>query len=199
MPVTINKLSNEVFLDIFQYLDYFELKKCMRVNKTFNAIIKHTAFDRVLFRSATVINKDGIIKDATFATHPVLRHAPYTEKSRIKKVQLSKPHTYEDYDPPKYLLENKVADEQATSPPVSYLRITPCRVQTEAEIENPRGVTIRQLYEAMCNLYKDPATMPPLEGYGDYIGRFVLCHWVYYDRGEEFSPRDLLLGGYWDD
>ncbi|KAG9602551.1 hypothetical protein KCU77_g1979, partial [Aureobasidium melanogenum] len=86
MPVTTNKLPNEVFLDILQHLDYYEIKKCMRVNKAFNAIIKHTAFDRVLFRSATVIGKDGIIKDSTFATHPVLRHAPYTEKPPSRKM-----------------------------------------------------------------------------------------------------------------
>lgn len=198
MPVTINNLPNEVFLDILQHLDYYGLKKCMRVNKTFNAIIKHTAFDKVLFRSTTVIDKTGIIKDSTFATHSALRHAMYVEKHRIEKIKLSKPHTYEDYDPPKYLLQNMVVEEQATSPPVSYLRITPCRVQTEVEIENPDGVTIRQLYEAMCRLCEDSETMPPLENEPENETCFVLCHWVYYDCGEEFTPRDLLLGGFWD-
>lgn len=199
MPVTINNLPNEVLLDILQHLDYYGLKKCMRVNKTFNAIIKHTAFDRVLFRSTTVIGKNRIIKDSTFATHPVLRHAPYVEKSPIEKIELSKPQTYEEYNPPKYLIRNKVADEQATSPPVSYLRITPCRVQIEVEVENPHGVTIRQLYETMCHVYEDPTTIPQLENdpYNEY--RLCLCNWVYYDRGEEFSPKDLLLGGYWDE
>ncbi|KAK6008597.1 hypothetical protein QM012_000500 [Aureobasidium pullulans] len=125
MPVTINSLPNEVFLDILQHLDYYGLKKCMRVNKAFNVIIKHTAFDRVLFRSATVIGKNGIIQDSTFYTFPVLRHASYIEKCPIGSM----------------------------SPPE----------------DDPNDTT-----------------------------RFVLCHWVYYDSGDEFSPPDLLLGGYWD-
>lgn len=93
MLATINNLPNEVLLDIIQHLDYYDLKKCMRVNKVFNAIIiKHTTFDRVLFRSASVIGKDGIIiKDSTFAIHPALRHAPYVEKTRTERLKLSKP------------------------------------------------------------------------------------------------------------
>ncbi|KAH0376270.1 hypothetical protein KCU92_g9845, partial [Aureobasidium melanogenum] len=70
MLVTVNSFPNEVSLDTLQHIDYSGFEKCMRVNKAFNAIIKHTALDRVLFRSTTVIGKDSILKNSTFATLP---------------------------------------------------------------------------------------------------------------------------------
>ncbi|CAD0087056.1 unnamed protein product [Aureobasidium vineae] len=199
MTVTINNFPNEILLEILQDFDYYDLKKCMRANKAFNAIIKHTAFDRVLFRSANVIGKDGIIKYSTFATHPALKRTMFPDQSPNDQIELRWPHNNFLYDPPKYLLQNKVADEQVTSPPVSYVRVKPYQVETRVEVENPNGITIRQLHEAMCSVYEDPDTTPPLVGSRNGKARMGVSYWLYPERGGEFSPHDLLLERWWDE
>jgi hypothetical protein len=153
MLVTVNSFPNEVSLDTLQHIDYSGFEKCMRVNKAFNAIIKHTALDRVLFRSTTVIGKDSILKNSTFATLPVLRNAPHSEEFPSRRFS-SASLTYTTTTIP--LRTCFRTRWSINKQPRHYLCITPCRVQTEPEIESLHGVRIRQLYEAMCRIYEVP-------------------------------------------
>jgi hypothetical protein len=65
------ELPNELWLQVFEDLDYADLKRCQRVSKSFNALINAPYLDRNLFRG-TVLPATAPIEFGRVNAHPAL-------------------------------------------------------------------------------------------------------------------------------
>ncbi|THZ37693.1 hypothetical protein D6C86_01001 [Aureobasidium pullulans] len=149
MAATINSLPIELLFEMFSYLDYFGLKGCTRVNKAFNAIIKHSNFDKTLFRSTKILGIDDCVEKADFAFHPALQYIYYQAGLRPEMAFLMPAYVRENDHRVRCLLDQEVSNEQATSPAVSFVRVgLPCSPKY-IEVRNINGISIRQLYQAL--------------------------------------------------
>ncbi|KAH0028163.1 hypothetical protein KCU78_g3727, partial [Aureobasidium melanogenum] len=209
MPITINSLPNEVILNILLYLDYQGLKKCMRINKAFNAIIKCTAFDKQLFRSSRVIGKHEIIDRSTLSLHPVLIHKQPRAFAGNYGSILETDTSDEQATLPSvtYLSPSasKVLDEHTTAPPVGYLCIdlfsnSEHLAMYRVRIKNPQGVTIRQLCKEMRRIHDEHGISRfPTNPEDSY--KIVLWGWncnCLKNVEDELTPNDLVLAGGWN-
>jgi len=79
---TPSRLPYETWLDIFEHLDYFSLKKCERVCKTFQSLVARASLDNVLFRS----NSKPLLnpKDIGWPVlHPAIEQLTHQETSSL--------------------------------------------------------------------------------------------------------------------
>ena len=192
MAATINSLPVELLFEIFSYLDYFGLKGCTRVNKAFSAIIKHSNFDKTLFRSTKILGIDDCIEEADFAFHPALEYIYYQAGLRPEMAFLMPAYVHENDHRVRCLLDQEVSNEQATSPAVSFVRVAhPCSSEC-IEVRNINGISIRQLYQALSA--DNRLDVDQRESF-DFEDGLVVRGWTIYNGGDEVPLHDLVLGG----
>ncbi|THZ87094.1 hypothetical protein D6C84_02054 [Aureobasidium pullulans] len=190
MAATINSLPVELLFEIFSYLDYFGLKGFIRVNKAFNAIIKHSNFDKTLFRSTKILGIDDCVEKADFAFHPALEYIYYQAGLRPEMAFLMPAYVRENDHRVRCLLDQEVSNEQATSPAVSFLRVVlPCSSEC-IEVRNINGISIRQLYQALdANDRLDKA-----ESF-DFENGLILRGWSICNEEQRIPLQRLVLRG----
>jgi len=96
---TPSRLPYEIWLDIFERLDYFSLKKCERVCKTFQSLVACSSLDNVLFRS----NSEPLLdpKDIGYPVlHPAIEELTHQGTSSLAHMyfRLSGTKTVDDKD-----------------------------------------------------------------------------------------------------
>lgn len=195
MAATINSLPVELLFEIFSYLDYFGLKGCTRVNKAFNAIIKHSNFDKTLFRSTKILGIDDCVENADFAFHPALQYVYYQAGLRPEMAFLMPANVHENDHRVRCLLDQEVSNEQATSPAVSFVRVgLPCSPKY-IEVRNINGISLRQLYQALSA--DNILDVDQRESF-DFEDGLVIRGWTICNKGEKIPLQLLVLMGDWD-
>lgn len=155
LPSTVStkmepNFSNEIWLEVFSHLNYFELKNCMRVSKTFKAFTHNAAFDNELFRSHTVIPANGDIDVDDVETHPALDMLMCFEcATDIKDVYLG---DFSDEDDNCRIDKCSAASEHITSPPLALICFQIHRWRP-IEVKNKDGVTVLQFMDALCRYF----------------------------------------------
>jgi len=176
-------LSTEVWLGVFRHLDYFSLKKMMRVNKAFHYLATQPSLDEKLFRGK-IISEDTRISLAAIQVHPTFNNGiMYLIGKSINDVSLILPSRKIDLSPsmdfnPNYaqdvarhvamfgrtihdepfLKDTNMAYEFATSPAVQIMSIK-YELDPPVYVWNENGVTVLQVMEAIC-CYCSMPSMP---------------------------------------
>lgn len=155
------ELPRELWLEIVSHLDYFDLKRCMSVSKTFKMFTEIAALDDTLFRSEAVIPAGGTINPDEICLHPAFDRMNYGCGNSIDQVWFY----VDDYKTQLLLTDTVAAKEQATNPPVNVLRLQVHSWPT-FEVKNKTGVTVVQVLKALCRFF---AKGDRRERMGDHI------------------------------
>jgi hypothetical protein len=151
-PISINvstiNLPRELWLEIMSYMDYFDLKRCMGVSTLFKTFTETATFDNVLFRSQAIIPTDGTINVANTRLHHAFELVSFECATSIDQAYFFT-NNYDDTIP---LTESAAAKEQATSPPVSVLRLQVHSFPV-MQVKNKKGVTVLQVMKALCRFF----------------------------------------------
>lgn len=180
-------LPSEVWMEIFELLDYVTLKKLARVSKYFGMLANHHCLNENLFRG-TAHNMDGAtaIPLRDFETHPAFKRFDYNCTGNIEEVQfvVKRPGNESqlleagvsylklgnDLFKQIRLSHASVANEFATSPGVTHLKLkidnAPC-----FSVKSKKGVTVLQVMKAVCRFF----------GKDDKSGMMTsdICPWVW--------------------
>lgn len=130
-------LPTEIWLMVFSHLGYFELKKCLRVNTYFPALVEDGAFDEALFR---VPSRDPDTPQICeeFTLHPALS---LVITGNITGNSSSTDLVYPELKAPDSF--SNVNDELATVPPVCESDLfLPFQEFANMSLKNNRGVTV---------------------------------------------------------
>ncbi len=160
--MTPAQLPNELWFEIFGHLDYFTLKECQRVSKTFKDITTDQRFDRVLFRCDTVPPYNPWTICIYRTLHPALDKIHCGGRMPTK---LAGSKTFR--------LSLATAAEQATTPPVASVKLRYPQVSrapiSDCVVQNTDGVTIGAIFEAFDRKMKSSVgeTLKPQCWYRD--------------------------------
>jgi hypothetical protein len=143
MP-TIHDLPNELLLETLSYLDHSDLQNCLQTTNALRAIAFHPALDHKLFRSKVVKHKHDTIDMDTIVIHPIFSCIMYTNKMLRPEDPciLTSRATNDLFYTGISVLHSRIHEDNATSPPVSYIRTS---VNT-IENEDKSAITVGQVY-----------------------------------------------------
>lgn len=133
----------------FRHLDYFDLKKCIQVNKTFKSLVNHASIRGTVFRG-NVLSADEVldIKDLDF--HPALDMVHSESSETIDGV------TFFSYEPDNFkdwpLTETSAASECATNPALSLIVIQVYDFPS-VTVRGKYGVTVLQVMKGLCRVF----------------------------------------------
>ncbi|GAB7354588.1 hypothetical protein MBLNU459_g5032t1 [Dothideomycetes sp. NU459] len=179
------ELPTEIWLEILSYLDYFSLRRCSRINKSFQSLIEFPAFDNTLFRSAPVVLADGYITMDNMRIHPAFRLLDWDCEADINEVifgMMRNPETQESYYKESWDHEftgSSAANEHATDPAVSRIRVALWK-WSGVEARNVHGVTVFDVMKAACRYFaEDDSDGWPREG---SVGEYNHIGWDGWDQ-----------------
>ena len=115
------EMPDEMWLETLSDLSYFELKKCMRVSKRFQALLRFSTFDDKLFQSKIIITPGDPIDLASVRVHPAFNRLSYECATEIEHAYFLTSNADDQYDE-QLLSTTAAAKEQATFPAVNHLR-----------------------------------------------------------------------------
>jgi hypothetical protein len=169
------ELSKEVWLEIVSYLDYFELKNCMRVSKAFKSYTELPACQETMFRSKAVVPKGGAINLEDVELHPAFGSMSYECATELDEVYFSG-----DQD------ESVLTDTCAA---VAFLRLQ-VTDWNPLQITNKNGVTVVQVMKSLCRFFSNDDHR---ESRGDHTG------WTGWDETKLDRNGNLMLRVDWFD
>ena len=177
---------NEVWLEVFSNLDYFDLKRCQSVSKTFKALTTHSAFDSCLFRAPSVVPASAEIDANEVELHPAFELIRFECADKIEDARFWSKLSATGDAP---LTATSAAGEHATDPPTAILRLQ-IDDWNPMTVRNKRGVTVLQVMKALCRFFSND---DHFESRGDHTG------WTGWDEIEVDSKGRLLLVAIWFD
>ncbi|KAK6003293.1 hypothetical protein QM012_001138 [Aureobasidium pullulans] len=178
-------LSKELWLEIMSCLDYFELKKCMRVSKAFKAFTALPACQETMFRSKNIIREGSAINLANIRLHPAFDYMSFECATKIEHVFFFT----NDYNDTDALTDTCAAKEYATDPPVAFIRLQ-IHCWPPVQVTNKSGVTVEQVMKALCRFFSKGDHR---EVMGDHTG------WTGWDETKLDGKGCLLLRAMWFD
>jgi hypothetical protein len=173
MP-TIHDLPNELLLETLSYLDYSDLQNCLQTTKTLRAIAFHPALDHKLFRSKVVKHKHDTIDMATFTIHPVFDRIFFTNKMLLLEgpgAHVSR-CTNEFFHTGIPVVQNRVHNDNATSPPVSYIRLDVAFVENK----DKSVITVSQIFDKFVHQYVEIQEEVALDQFESHAFGFEISH-----------------------
>jgi len=146
-------MPNEVWLNIFELLEYKALKNCTMVCRNFNILANHPSLDDNLFRGR-VLADNATIPIHILSIHPILNRMSYACHGEFDDIEVGnyKGETYE-WTPVHTL---SAAKELATSPGVKFLKMQIYNMAT-FHVQNKNGVTVLQILKALCRFFNRPS------------------------------------------
>jgi hypothetical protein len=144
------ELLKEIWLRIVSYLDYFELKNCMRVSRTFKLYTELRACQEKMFRSKAVVPKDEAINPHNVVLHPAFDRMSYECATKLDGVRFLV--HLADEEVPILLTDTCAADEYATDPPVAFMRLQVTN-WTPIQLTNKTGIPVVQVMKALCHFF----------------------------------------------
>ena len=195
--MTTLELPLELWLMIFRHLNYFDLKKCIQVNKFFKSLVNHDSI-RGLIIKGNVIPAGQALEVKNLAFHPaldMLRSESYTKIEHLAFVD------YESDDLREWKLESTSAASEFATQPASRVIVLRVHAWPVMVVSGKHGVTVLQVMKGLCRLFakKVPEHLR-LQGYeiardllGDHTG------WVGFDEKTVDTKGRLLLGSEWFD
>ena len=149
--MSFNDLPDELLLIIVGKLDYYNIKKCMRVSKRLNTITQDRSFNRKLFRERDVVSAGGDFNVADVKIHPLVQNTSCTN-SDPKHCYL---YTEGDCENWKNVTEYAATrKEYATSPPMNQIRFKILHwPSTGIKRKDGGGVTVLDLIGAICRFF----------------------------------------------
>lgn len=151
----INGLPNELMVETFSHLDFKDLTRCMRVNKSFKTVTKHSAFDKIFFRTKAIKPGDPIDLDK-LQINPALNQLSYTCRSKIKEAKFLicyKNADGKDDIRALPLIDSSAAKQNATEPAVTRIYLRPYG-HSSVMVESKEALTVQDVIEGLCNYYK---------------------------------------------
>jgi hypothetical protein len=148
------KLPNEIWLEIFSYLNYFELKNCMRVDKAFQTFTDHPTCQKEMFRYKAVVPKGGTINIDDVETHPAFGSMSYECATELDEVYFANDAV---------LTDTCAAQEYATYPPVAFLRLQ-ILDWPAIQVTNKMGVTVLQVMKSLCRFFSKHGSFEATSG-----------------------------------
>jgi hypothetical protein len=144
-------LPNELLVEIFSHFDLKTLTRCMRVNKSFEAITKHSAFDKVFFRTRAIKLGESINLDQLHV-NPVFRKINYSCRSEDVHFLFcdEKPGSRIGFRR-LALIDSSAGHQNATEPAVTCLYLDVYGSGAEMLVEPKRGVTVQTVMQALCD------------------------------------------------
>ncbi|CAD0085966.1 unnamed protein product [Aureobasidium mustum] len=185
----INDLPNELIVETFSYLELSDLIRCMRVNKCFKAIIEHSAFDKIFFRTKAIKFGDPINLD-NLQLNPAFDPLHYTSRSKIDNTLFLfsyKESEGKDGIRELPLTESSAAKQNATEPAVTRIYLRPYGdPEIEVEVESDQGVTVQDVMQGLCDYYE-----PGIP--------YDRCHYFFegFYKNEESTENELILEAHW--
>lgn len=178
------ELPKEIWLEIVSYLDYFALKKCMRVSKLFKSYTELPVCQKTMFRSKAVVQKGGTINVGDVELHPAFKFMSYECATELDGV-----YFYTGGVDEMVLTDTCAANEYATDPPVAFIRLQVTDWKP-MQITNKNGVTVVQVMKALCRFFSNNDHR---ESRGDHTG------WTGWDEKKLDRNGNLLLRVDWFD
>jgi hypothetical protein len=150
--MTTIELPEEIWLGIMSYLDYFALKNCMRVSKTFRSYTELRACQEKMFRSSSkaVLPKGEPIDLDDVVLHPAFDKVSYECASELDGVCFL--IHLADKEVPILLTDTSAADEYATDPPVAFMRLQITN-WTPIQLKNKTGITVEEVMKSLCHFF----------------------------------------------
>lgn len=179
------ELPKEIWLEIVSYLDYFELKNCMRVSKIFKSYTELPTCQKTMFRSKAVVQKGGVINLDDVEIHPAFDSMSYECATELDEVFL-RGRNMEAIP----LTETCVAGENATDPPVAFIRFKIMDEKACQITSKNGGVTVEQVMKALCRFFSKHGSF---EVTGGRTG------WTGWDEIKLDRNGNILLDAYWFD
>jgi hypothetical protein len=123
----------------------------MRVNKSFEAITKHSAFDKVFFRTRAIKLGESIDLDQLHV-NPVFRKINYSCRSEDVHFLFcdEKPGSRIGFRR-LALIDSSAGHQNATEPAVTCLYLDVYGSGAEMLVESKRGVTVQTVMQALCD------------------------------------------------
>jgi len=146
-------MPNEVWLNIFELLEYKELKNCTMVCRNFNILANHPSLDDNLFRGR-VLADNATIPIRTLSIHPILNHMWYECRGEFEDIVVWNFKDGHSDEIPVHTLS--AAKELATSPGVKFLKMQVYGMAT-FHVQNKNGVNVLQVLKALCRFFNRPA------------------------------------------
>jgi hypothetical protein len=190
---SLNDFPTKVLKEVFSYLDFETLTRCMRVNKSFKAITEHSAFDKIFFRTKAIKLGESIDLDQ-LQINPIFRKLTYMSGSEIQDAYflLCDDSSNDRSDTRKlFLTDSSAAKQNATDPAVTCLYLSPFRVFNlfpvcwELRVEH--SVTVHDIIQALSDYYTRG------------LGRRQLHRRLkdFYALAQS-AEGELVLGAYWE-
>ncbi|KAI4834409.1 hypothetical protein E4T44_08828 [Aureobasidium sp. EXF-8845] len=186
MPSTI-ELPNELWLEVFSYLSYSELKRVMRVSRAFKSYTELPTCQKTMFRSKAVVPKGEAINLDNVVLHPAFERMAYECATELESVFFFN-YLIDDAEPT-VLTDTCAAEECATDPPVAFMRIQ-ITGWTPIQLTNEAGITVVQVMKALCHFF---STGRHRESRGDHTG------WTGWDETKLDHNGNLWLRAIWFD
>ena len=147
-------MPNEIWLKIFNLLEYNALKICTMVCRHFNISTNHFSLDDKLFRGH-VLDADATISAQTMKIHPAFERMSYSARKNFDAISFM---YYSGDASDKYwsLKDTSAAKELASSPGVKYLKMK-INHHPAFRVQNEHGVTVLQVMKALCHFFARPS------------------------------------------
>lgn len=163
----INDLPTELMVETFSHLELGDLTRCMRSSKSFKAITEHFAFDKIFFRTKTILSNNLIDLDE-LEINPVLEGLAihYLCKHPIEDAEFS----LHSSDSTKWrslpLIESSAAKQNASEPPLTHITLRPYIFRGreddhsfDVEVKAEQGVTVLDVMKGLCGYYLIPGML----------------------------------------
>ncbi|THY66927.1 hypothetical protein D6C95_10500, partial [Aureobasidium pullulans] len=160
----INDLPTELMVETFSHLELGDLTRCMRSSKTFKAITEHSAFDKIFFRTKTILSND-LIDLNELENNPVLERLTihYLCEHPIEDAEVS----LNTGDSTKWrslpLIESSAAKQNTTEPSVTRITLRPYIFlgreddhSFDVEVKAEQGITVLDVMKGLCAYYLVP-------------------------------------------
>ncbi|KAG9957473.1 hypothetical protein KCU61_g9097, partial [Aureobasidium melanogenum] len=179
------ELPKEVWLEIMSYLNYSQLKTCMRVSKALKSFTEQPICQETMFRSKKIIPEGGAINPDNIELHPAFDYMSYGCTTKLEDVEF---YTGKHHDTI-ILTDTCAAEEYATNPPVAFIRLQ-IHSWPPVQITNKSGVTVHQVMKSLCRFFSKDNRR---EAMGDH---FVWNGWDF--KRLDFQGRLLLHAMFFD-
>ncbi|KAG9685441.1 hypothetical protein KCU95_g14757, partial [Aureobasidium melanogenum] len=179
------ELPPELWLEVMSHLNYFELKRCMRVSKAFKSFTELPACQDTMFRSKKLILEGGAINLDNIRLHPAFDYMAFECATKIEHVGFFN----DNYDDIIVLKDTCAAKEYATDPPVAFVRLQ-IHSWPPVQVTNKSGVTVHQAMKALCRFFSRDDHR---EAMGDHTG------WTGWHETRLDGKGHLLLRAMWFD
>lgn len=183
----INDLPNELMVEAFSYLDFKDLTRCMRVNKSFQTLTEHSSFDKIFFRTKPIKPGDPMNLDK-LQINPAFDHLTYTSRSKIKDAEFLicyKNDEGKDDVRGLPLIDSSAAKQNATEPAVTRIYLRPYG-RNGVMVESNEGLTVQDVMEGLCNYYKKGRS-------------YDRCHYFFegFYKSNQSNASMLVLEAHW--